>query len=178
MTLNFNIKQKRYAYSNLEIVLNNVELVSIGKKKSRFFHFWPHDFDFAPLWGSGASKMRWNALAVETFQCIIRVFYKHNCQITTIANNLSVSCCSMEKRPNNYFKNSKQCQRRSAQKKKMLYGDRGHFQVRRKCFANDDKKTFSNIFFFRIKFRYYDYNVCKSKIFFFGKRTNCWNIYL
>ena len=49
MTLNFNIKQKRYTYSNLQIVLNNVELVSIGKKKSRIFDFWPHDFDFAPL---------------------------------------------------------------------------------------------------------------------------------
>ena len=50
MTLNFNIKQQRYTYSNLQIVLNNVELVSIGKKKSRFFDFWPHDFDFSPLW--------------------------------------------------------------------------------------------------------------------------------
>ena len=49
MTLNFNIKQKRYTCSNLQIVLNNVELVSIGKKRSRFFDFWPHDFDFAPL---------------------------------------------------------------------------------------------------------------------------------
>ena len=49
MTLNFNIKQKRYIYSNLQIVSNNVELVSTGEKKSRFFDFWPHDFDFAPL---------------------------------------------------------------------------------------------------------------------------------
>ena len=49
MTLNFNIKQKGYTYSILQIVLNNVELVSIGKKKSQFFDFWPHDFDFAPL---------------------------------------------------------------------------------------------------------------------------------
>ena len=39
MTLNFNIKQKRYTYSNLQLVLNNVELVSIGKKKVDFLIF-------------------------------------------------------------------------------------------------------------------------------------------
>ena len=56
MTLNLNIKQKRYAYSNLQIVLNDVELVSSGKKKSRFFDFWPHDFDFGPLCVCGTTS--------------------------------------------------------------------------------------------------------------------------
>ena len=55
MTLNFKIKQKRYTYSNLQIVLNNLEVVSIGTKKRRFFDFWPHDFDFAPLWSGHLS---------------------------------------------------------------------------------------------------------------------------
>ena len=48
MTLNFNIKQKCYTYSNLQIVLNNVELVSIGKKKNRFFYFLAAWFRFCP----------------------------------------------------------------------------------------------------------------------------------
>ena len=59
MILNFDVKQKkRYAYSNLQIVLNNVELVSIGKKKCRFFDFWPHDFDFAPLCDASTVALR------------------------------------------------------------------------------------------------------------------------
>ena len=65
MTFNFNIKQKRYAYTNLQIVLNNVELVSIGKIKSRIFDFWPHDFDFAPLCGVKKSFNRQKFLLID-----------------------------------------------------------------------------------------------------------------
>ena len=37
MTLNLHMKQKRYTNSNLQIVLNNEEEVSLGKKKKSIF---------------------------------------------------------------------------------------------------------------------------------------------
>ena len=59
-------KQKCYAYANLQIVLNNVENVSLRKKKRQPFDFWPHDFDIAPLPG----VMNKPAETVDSIFCI------------------------------------------------------------------------------------------------------------